>query len=155
MSTRHTRTHTERPHFAVSEGVKCGPGIGDYTLCVFAFFFRATAKISTPCWQGAYRATPFGRLGGGQVWPWDRGVRFFAFFRFFSRDGANLYLCWQGAFSDHPLGRLGGGQMWPWDRESHFLAARPGPPPPGLARDAKSELRPEYTHVKDCAGLET
>ena len=83
------------------------------------------------------------------------GITLFAFFRFFSRDGENLYLCWQGAFSDRPLGRLGGGQMWPCGTLSHFLAARAGATPPGPPRDAKSELRPEYTHVKDCTGLET
>ena len=89
------------------------------------------------------------------MWPWDRGVRFLCFFVFFRATAKISTPCWQGAYPVTPFGRLGGGQMWPWDKESHFLAERPGPPTPALPLDAKSELRPEYTHVKDCAGLET
>ena len=45
MSTRHTRTHRERPHLDVSEGVKCGPGIREYNFCVFLFFSRKRENV--------------------------------------------------------------------------------------------------------------
>ena len=38
------RALTRRPRLVVSEGVKCGPGIGEYVFCVFSFFFARRRK---------------------------------------------------------------------------------------------------------------
>ena len=78
----------------VLEGGSCGPGLGDYTFCVFLFFSRKRENVYSPH-SDAYR--------GGQVWPWDKGLRFFRFFVFFARTRKSL-LVLAGCLPGDPIG---------------------------------------------------
>ena len=89
------------------------------------------------------------------MWPWDEGLHFLRFFVFFratakisTRAGSTRSRCTQEGASEE-------GKCGPVVRFHTFWVRAQAPPPAALPRDAKSELRPDCTHGKDCTGLET